>query len=248
MPSKAKKANSRAKTVKRGTGTKAPAPTMKVDTPKYNPTWNPQWFKVAREFQYSTTAVDLAAGYGKIVDPSVTCSTTAHAYGSGAISFAIDQIPNVSEFGALFDQYRIAAVRVKFEYLSATEAVMPITSSPSQRFTLLVYEDYDDSTAPPATNAGFAAVYESGRAMRATFPNRKNSLVYTVRPKYLVNTPDYAGANTPTQLGSGWLDGATNSVLWRGIKWIAQANPSPITNSGTWRVTTTFYTEWRNRQ
>jgi len=226
----------------------APRPTFRVDTPQYNPTWNPQFFKVAREFQYSAPNDDVVGGFGKIVDPSVTCATNVHAYASGAISFAIDQVPNVTEFGALFDQYRIAAVRLKFDYISSTEAVGPITSSPSQRFTLMVYEDYDDSTAPAATNNGWSAVYETGRMIKGVFPSRKNSLTYTVRPKYLVNTPDYAGANTASQLGNGWLDGATSSVLWRGVKWIAQANPAPDTNKGTWRVTATFFLEWRNRQ
>jgi len=225
-----------------------PKPTFNVDKPSYNPTWNPQFLKVARTFQYSTTAGDLAGGYGVIQDPSVTCSTTVHAYGSGALTFAIDKVPNVTEFGSMFDQYRIAAAKVRFDFISGTEAVMPITSSPSQRFMLLLYEDYDDSTAPPTTNSGFAAVFESGRALKALFPSKKNYIEYTVRPKYLVNGPDYAGANTAVQLGNGWLDGATNAVLWRGLKWIAQANPSPITNTGTWRVTATYFLEWRNRQ
>jgi hypothetical protein len=226
----------------------APRPTMQVDKPRYNPTWNPQWLKVMREFQYSTTTVDRAGGYAVITDPTVTCSSTAHAYGSGALTFAIDQVPNVSEFGALFDQYRIAAVQLTFDYISATQATAPITSSPSQRFTLLVYEDYDDSTAPAATNAGFSTVYESGRAKRMVFPSRSNRLTYTVRPKYLVTAADYALVGTPSQLGSGWLDGATNAVLWRGVKWIAQANPAPTTNVATWRVYAKYFLEWRNRQ
>lgn len=243
-----KSGNRAAKTRSRVATSRVPQPSMQVDRPRYNPTWNPQWFKVARELQYSTTTVDRAGGYAVITDPSVTCSSTAHAYGSGAMSFAIDQVPNVTEFGALFDQYRIAAVKLKFDFISSTSAVAPITSSPSQRFTLLLWEDYDDSVAPSATNTGFQAAYESGRAKRAVFPSRTNSITYTVRPKYLVDVPDYALTQTPAQLGNGWLDGATNAVLWRGIKWIAQANPAPTTNVGTWRVFATYYLEWRNRQ
>lgn len=221
---------------------------MNVDKPIYNPTWNPQYLKVARTFQYSTTSVDQAGGYAAIVDPTVTCSTTAHAYSSGAIAFAVDQVPNVTEFGTLFDQYRIAAVKLQWDYMSSTEAVAPITSSPTQRFTLLMYEDYDDGTPPTASNTGFAAVFESGRAKKGVFPNKSNSMTYTIRPKYLVADVDYTGATGGRSLGSGWVDGATTTIFWRGIKWIAQANPSPTTNSAVWRITATFFLEWRNRQ
>ncbi len=225
-----------------------PKPTFAVDRPRYNPTWNPQYLKVARTFQFSTTSGDLAGGYAKIVDPSVTCSTTVHSYASGAITFGIDNIPNVSEFGNLFDQYKIAAVNLKWEFMSATQSILSTTATLQQRFTLLLYEDYDDSTAPPTTNNGFAAVYESGRARRATFPNRTNSMSYTVRPKYLDVAVDYASGSAGRALASGWVDGATNSVIWYGLKWIAQANPAPVATVGTWRVTATYYTEWRNRQ
>ena len=111
MP-KTKKVRVNRRKTQRGDSTRAnaPRPTFRVDTPQYNPTWNPQFFKVAREFQYSAPADDVIGGYGKIADPSVTCATNVHAYASGAISFAIDQVPNVTEFGALFDQYRIAPV------------------------------------------------------------------------------------------------------------------------------------------
>ncbi len=240
--------NRRSGNTRTTTRTSAPRPTFNVDRPQYNPTWNPQYFKVARTFQYSTTAADQAGGYAAIVDPSVTCSTTVHAYSSGALAFGIDQVPNVSEFGALFDQYRIAAVKLHWDFMSSTQAVAPITSSPSQRFTLLLYEDYDDGTPPPASNSGFAAVFESGRAKKAVFPSSKNSLTYVIRPKYLVADIDYTGATGGRSLGSGWVDGASTTIFWRGIKWIAQSNPSPVTNTGTWRITATFYTEWRNRQ
>ncbi len=233
-----------------GDSRRLPRPTSIVDRrPRYNPTWNPQYFKVARSFQYSSPAADFGAGFGKVQDPAVGPSTTNLAYSSGALSFAITDVPNVSELGNLFDQYRLAGITLRFEYMSASESVLPTTAGYQQQCTLLLFEDNDDSTAPTASNTGWQAVYETGRAIKKIFPGRSNVLTYSLRPKYLIADVDTSSTTTGRSLGSTWVDGATGlDVLWRGLKWIVQANPSPVAINHSFRVTATYYTEWRARQ
>jgi hypothetical protein len=217
--------------------------------PRYNPTWNPQWLKVARTFQYSSPAADFGGGFGKVQDLAVGSSATVLIYNSAALSFAISDIPSVTEFGTLFDQYRIAGVKLDFEYISGSEAVISTTTSTNLESTMLMYEDNDDGTAPPATNAGWQAVYESGRALKRVFPGRNNKLSYMLKPKYLTADVDTSATTTGRSLGAGWVDGATGlDVLWRGLKVIVQANPVTTTYVHTWRITATYFTEWRNRQ
>lgn len=227
-----------------------PPMTSMVDSgPRYNPTWNPQYLKVARTFQYSAPAADFGAGFGKVQDPAVGPSATLLNYNSGALSFAISDIPSVSEYGSLFDQYRIAAVKLVFDFMSFTETVNPITSGSQQQVSLMMYEDNDDGTAPTASNTGWQACYENGRAVRAVFPNRLNQVTYTLKPKYLIADVDSSAGVTGRSLGAGWVDGATGlDVVWRGLKWILQSNPAATTNNYAFRVTATYYTEWRARQ
>jgi hypothetical protein len=217
----------------------------------YNPTWNPQFLKVARKFQFSSPSADV--GSFKLVDPTVTCSATALAYATGALTFAIDAIPNVSEFGSLFDQYKIEAIDVLFEYLNSSESIQTqqVSTAYCPQCTLLVYEDNDDVTAPAATNAGWQSLYEVGRAKRKTFPGQ-GSLSIRICPKPQVGELAYGDTTSLSgrALGyDGWLDGATaNPVLHYGLKYAIQANPATTSLTHAFRVTTTYYTRWRARQ
>lgn len=226
---------------------KASAPTSRL---VFNPTWNPQAFKVARTFQYSAPPADVGAGFGKVYDPQFTPSATLLAYNSAAYSFAISDVYNVSELGALFDQYRIASVKLRFEFITSSESVMNPATATSQQMTLLIYEDYDDSTAPTASNAGWQAALEGGRAVRHVFPNKQNAFEYVLRPKYLIADVDTSATTTGRSLGAGWVDGSTGlDVVWRGLKMIGQTNPTTATAAAyNFRITATYYTEWRNRQ
>ncbi len=252
MPKSAKKGNRR----KKGKGSSLtaglPKPSSAGQTAlRYNPTWNPQALKVMRTFQYSAPAVDFAGGFGVVQDPAVGALTTTLSYASGSLSFRIGDVYNVNEFGVLFDQYRIHTVKLRLDYLTASASVLtPTVTQPNQQGTILLYEDYDDDTAPTATNAGWQACYETGRGIRRVFPNPKgNSISYTVRPKYLTVDVDNSGGLTGRSLGSGWLDGATSpDVKWRGIKWIAQCNPGNVNTIHYWRITADYYLQFRNRQ
>jgi len=165
------------------------------------------------------------------------------------MTFALGDIPSVSEYTTLFDQYKIVAVKLEFQYISASEAVLSLTSNPaSQIVTFMGYEDNDDSTAPTASNAGWQAVLESGRAKRRIFPQQHNSFVYVLKPKVLTADLDTAGTTLARSLGNPWLDPATTDAKYFGFKWIMQANPGPITFVHQLRVNATYFTEWRSRQ
>ncbi len=216
--------------------------------PVYNPGWNPQYLKVARRIMYSVPSADVSSPY--IADPSVGCLASNLSFNSGAISFRVSDVYNVSEFGTLFDQYRIAGVKIEFHYITSSEAALTTTASNQQAVSLALYEDYDDSTAPTTTIAGWNSMLETGRARIAVFPSgRRNCLTYTLNPKYLVADIDNAGGTTGRSLADGWLDGATTpEVVWRGLKWSLQANPGNTTIVHSFRVYETFFLCFRQRQ
>ena len=218
--------------------------------PRYNPNWNPQFLKVMREFQYSAPSADFGSGFGIVADPSVGCSTTNLSYSSGAYSFRVGDVYNATEYGSLFDQYRINAVTLTFTYISSSQSTILQTAASMQQVSILMYEDYDDSTAPTASNVGWQVVTESGRHKRMVFPNpRGNSISYTINPKYLKVAVDNSAGTTGRGLDDDWLDGNTSpDVIWRGLKWIIQANPAPVTVGHYFRVTAKYYVTFRNRQ
>ncbi len=215
--------------------------------PKYNPTWNPQYLKVRRSMMYSVPAADVVSPY--IQDPAVGSLAANLSFNSGAISFRVGDVYNVTEYGALFDQYRINAVTLHFHYISASQTTMATGSSYQQQCTCVLYEDYDDSTSPATTLAGWNAILESGRGKKAVFPNSRNVLSYTVNPKYLTVEVDNSAGTTGRGTGDDWLDGSTSpDVVWRGVKWALQANPSTTTPVHTFRVYADYYLTFRQRQ
>ncbi len=238
-------------TQEQGDSRSLPKPTSVLHSkPAYNPTWNPQFLKVARKFQYSAPAADVTAGFGKIQDPAVGPSNTVLNYTSGALSFKVSDIYNVSEFGAMFDQYMLAMVALDFEYMSCSETVSPLEAGLSQQCTLMLYEDNDDVTAQPATNTGWQAVYESGRAIKKVFPSKdEQRLTYRLCPKFLTADVDTSSTTTGRSLRTGWCDGATGlDVIHYGLKYMIQANPSVLPQNHLFRVTATYYMKWRARQ
>lgn len=226
-----------------------PRCTAPVQRIVYNPTWNPQALKIARTFQYSAPLADVTAGFGKVYDFELTTSATLLTYNSTAYTFTAADIFNALELGSLFDQWRIAAVKLRFDYISASSSVLNSTGQ-AQQCTLMAYEDYDDSTPPAASNTGWQQVYESGRAVRRVFPSVNNYMEYVLKPKYLVADVDNLGTTTGRSLASGFIDGATTyDVIWRGLKIIGQANPSPVVESlHRFRITATYFMEYKSRQ
>jgi len=227
-----------------------PKTSFRDDTrPRFNPGWNLQWLKVTRLFQFTAPPADQGGGYGKYFDPTFTPSATLLAYNSGAYAFAISDVPNVTEFTTLFDQYRIAAVKLRWEFITSSEATLTPASALNQMMTLMVYEDNDDRTSPTATNAGWQLVAQTGRAKRMVFPNKRNFFDVTCYPKYQTAELDTSATTLARSLGDGWTDAATTDVQWLGIKWIGQTNPTTATASSyNFRVTATYYLEWRARQ
>ncbi len=225
-----------------------PRASFPIDRATFNTSYSGQYFKVARTFQFSGPSADSASF--KMVDPAVTCSTTLLQYATGGIAFAIDSVPNVTEFGALFDQYRIDAIQMDFEYITSTQSNANTGANQNQTCNLAVWSDYDDATAPTASNSGWQAALETGRAKIMRFPGGASKLRYTLVPRALAIDANYSDITGGRAIQNpSWIDGATgNPVLFYGLKYMIQANPAPTTYIHTFRLKTTWYMSWRNRQ
>lgn len=223
--------------------------------PRYNPTYNPQFMKIKRSFDFFVPLGDLSRGtYGcysyQKLTPNTIAGTNTFNFLSTSFDFRISDVYNVSEFGVLFDQYKLAGVKLSFFLLNATQTTMAANSSCNQ-CEILTVTDYDDTTSFAANIGGWNAAIETGRARTKRFPNVKNnSMSIFLRPKLLAAVVDTGAGTTGRAVISGWVDGATaTDARFLGIKFMMRCPPTDNTTlEYTIGCKTTYYLKFKNRQ
>lgn len=221
--------------------------------------YNPQFLKVKRQFQYSGPLGDPIAGgvnTWKINDFSCVSNTVSRqsTFTQIYMTFKISDVPQITEFGALFDQYRIVGIKLTFKYMNSTDVTTSYAVSGSQGLChLALTTDFDDLTANyPAQIGGWQQITESGRAKLATFPNQRgNKMSLYFKPRNQIKVLDVIGGTAAVETAAKrWLDGATaQDALYYGVTGLMYANPTDTyTINHTIRVYATYYTQWRNRK
>lgn len=148
-------------------------------------------------------------------------------------SFNIASLPNVATFAALYDEYRIAAVKVRFVSLSSQTV-------PGNVCGVMYHAlDYDDAAVPTIGSI------TSLQTCKATPSNR--SFVRYFKPK--VQTATFVGAGSAVT-GSphrGWINFTSTgqTVLHYGLK-VFMDYPSLTTNSQDYSIIVTYYLAFRN--
>jgi len=147
----------------------------------------------------------------------------------GSLFFSLRDVANQPELTALFDQYRIKAVHLEFDYLSNSAAqytpvgIIGATEGSAVMPTINYVEDNDDATALP-TSLGYIQQYQ--RFKQWTFRGTGKPLRITLRPRpkvagpLLVDLPDNVKT---TMMGSNrqFMDCGYSTVPFYGLKfWI----------------------------
>lgn len=144
---------------------------------------------------------------------------------SAAIAFSLNQLPGVSEFTNLYDQYKINGISVKIQPL-LTEGIASAVSGTTAAWgfpKLSTVLDFDDSTNP----ATELVMLQYG-SLKQTGAFREHKRYF--KPKIRQAALDAGGAITAnTVRNAGWLDVANPDVPHYGIK---VYHPGPIA-SGT---------------
>lgn len=222
--------------------------------------YNLQFVKVKRIFDFCVPPSDLnratnGTGYGCYPYIAGTAlSNSVNSYVNFAFTFRLGDVPQITELGALFDQFKISYVKLDFDYISGTGIDTPQNISPSNSICTLAYvNDFDDSTAFAASNDGWNKLLETGRAKVRRFPNNAgNRLSISFKPKYRGAALDATGTLvTSTISSSDWLDGAISSNTEHyGVKGLLQIPPcnTSVDNEHNFKVMATYYLEFKNRQ
>lgn len=169
--------------------------------------------RVRQPVQYFKRSVYLS---GNIVS-SVTSDVFTNQF------FALSNVPNNSEFTALYDQYRINGVKVTViprgntaEITASSGASTVYQGQSTGVFSVI---DYDDTT--PLANINEACQYQNMKMTRATQQHTR----YLV-PRFNLQgiTNQGTGATGSMMNTRGWIDCTQINVPHFGLKWAFQQN------------------------
>lgn len=148
-------------------------------------------------------------------------SANANRYDAEGLSFNIGMLQDISTIVQLFDQYRILRVDFYIRMCIDPAANQPLnnaTGSNTNNFYPDVYltVDHDDVNTP--TSVAYMLQYDKCK----TAILRPNSWVkYRLHPTPLINT---SGSGQMMGKSRQWIDCASTTVPFYGIKWIVDAS------------------------
>lgn len=162
------------------------------------------------------------------------------ADGGWGYSFTLDQLPNYTEFTALYDLYRIRGVEVIWELTPTASAT---TKTSNIMPVILAYPDFDDSTAPTSRSEA----EQVSQMERLQLSEARPAVKRFIAP-HIVYGVAGASANVGGNRVAGFLDCGSFSVLHYGVKfWIANFNSTTLTETGaTIALSFRFHLTMRN--
>lgn len=162
-----------------------------------------------------------------------------HYAGDGNVNYwALNNLPNPTEFTYLFDKFSIKGVKLTFNYsFDGANTAGPLATN--QLPMLYHVIDTDDSTV--LTSRDDYLQYETCKMRRLDKP-----VSVFFKPRYA--TAAYNGAFTGyADGGRGWVDCDSSGVQWYGNKWgVEFPTAGAPTACGFLMVTATYYLAFRD--
>lgn len=184
--------------------------------------------------------------FKRVVDlGSYTAYTTSLASNPIAktFSFSLDDLPNKSEYGALYDQYKLNGVSLKIiPKAQAFQGASTGTINSIGYNPCMTVIDYDDADTP----ASKEVLLQYGTC-KYTGPNRTHTRF--IKPK--IKVPAWVSSTSSFGYSSDrakWIDMSNQTVQHYGIKWWVDAPllGSTSESSITYTVMATYYFQCKN--
>ncbi len=173
-------------------------------------------------FHHVTEATDLV------------CSNAAAV--TAQYNFQLSSLDIASAVGAVWDQYRIEAIRFSILPDNNANPIEPHGNTTLVQLYCVI--DYDDSSALGSANA--AKRYDNCAVVEPA-----ESLCRTFQPR--VATATYSGAFTSfANEGPLWIDMASQSVQHYGVKVYIPACTAAQTNVQSWKVEIEYWVSYRS--
>jgi len=163
------------------------------------------------------------------VSAPITITTSNLTDSFFSFNFELAYLPSYAEFTALYDQYRIESVLVRF-----VPTVNTSTPADALQGFLALVVDYDDINNPSSMDQ----MYQYGNC--AVYPANKE-VVAKIRPRAALAA--YSGTFTSyANIGNMWIDVASPSVQHYGLK-AGYTQSSPV---HSWSVFSTYSLAFRS--
>lgn len=159
-------------------------------------------------------------------------SVTAGATAFDAGVFRLSSLPDASDFTALYDQYRIRAI--KWELLPRGNSV-DLGTAGSQQTRLFSVIDYDDGVIP--TSIGQLTQYQN---LKVTSTTQKHVRYFRPMIRREIQIAPGSTGHEPTR---AWIDMTNSTVDHFGVKLALQG---PVSGTITYDVLVTYYLAFKN--
>lgn len=195
----------------------------------YNPRYKKRTYKKRtwrRKFKAKTRRQIVKPKFGGRVQQPVHYFTRFHTYGQitglngtdstkGSMVFKLTDVPNWQEFQALYDSYKLKAVKVSFIPVSNVTLgnSVPLEEQTSHLNRIYTVFDYNDKTVPSTLNS--LREYQNCRW-------GSNNRVHKrfLYPKPLMTISEGGGSYGVAQFGkSPWISMASDQTEFYGIKY-----------------------------
>jgi len=181
-----------------------------------------------------------------ILDGRINVSNSA--FSAGSDTFELADMPQFSNYIALYEQFKITKVVYHFRSLNPQQSISSATGASASTLGYLhTVVDHNDAALPAASAAGIQNMMNDS-AYKGVKSNR--DLTRTIRPMFLTQ----AGTQTAKSV-RGWLNcrdvaGVVNAVSHYGIKWVIEGGlaSSPNAFSCVYEPIITYYVQFKNPQ
>jgi len=164
---------------------------------------------------------------------------TASSPTSGALVFTIADINDSANYLAVFDEYQITAIKVRF--IARQNAIPGFATSTYNPGTLVTALDFDDSANP-----GLPGLYQYNTCVET---GAFESVIRVFKPKVSIATYGNGVVTNYTQYTPdkklGWCDNQYSEIVHNGLKYAITAGATSQTELSTWTVFCTYYLKWR---
>lgn len=144
------------------------------------------------------------------------------SYGTLSLDFQVQDIPTLNDFGALYDKYKLAFVKVKIiPYATSAQTGAAFTSVYGQS-AVMVHSilDTDDNVIPTASANGVDILREYQTYKVKNLLSSSLGVTRVIRPRILTAVNDSTGLNVGSKISSGWLNLQNVGVPHFGMKFI----------------------------
>jgi hypothetical protein len=190
--------------------------------------------QMVNTFTSSSASIQAGTATGA---PTIAAQASANTY--FALAFNLYDLAQVANWTALFDQYRIDKVEVKFQSQGTNVDLHTYVTLNAENPAIWMVLDFDDNTTPTSLaqilEYDNVEVTESGSGFFATVYPSLTPSVYS------------AGAFSGYAVErAGWIDCANTAVPHYGLKGVIEALYPASTGNYSWTIEAKYFFSFRN--